>query len=98
MQAVSLKISKSTFVSFKKISTKIIGVDNVELYQCAKSQFKIHCILVYTKIIKMIIFRILKMCAVHHPDPHICHLFLHVKCNEFRIGFCTLVDFIIIHV
>jgi hypothetical protein len=45
MEAVFLKNSKSTFVSFRKIRTKILDVDNVELYQCAKYQFKIRCIL-----------------------------------------------------
>jgi hypothetical protein len=45
MESVFLKNSKSTFVSFRKIRTKILDVDNVELYQCAKYQFKIRCIL-----------------------------------------------------
>jgi hypothetical protein len=39
-----LKKIKLTFVSFKKkIETKIPGVDNVELYQCAKFWFKYRC-------------------------------------------------------
>jgi hypothetical protein len=38
-----LKKIKLTFVSLKKIETKIPGVDNVELYQCAKFWFKYRC-------------------------------------------------------
>jgi hypothetical protein len=43
------KIQNRNFASFKKIRTKNLGVDNFELYQSAKSQIKICCILAYTK-------------------------------------------------
>ena len=41
--------AKSTFLSFKKSKIKILGINNVELYQCEKSQCKIRRILGYTK-------------------------------------------------
>jgi hypothetical protein len=40
-----LKNSKSAFLGFKKFRTKIVSVDNVELYLYAKSQLKSHYIL-----------------------------------------------------
>jgi hypothetical protein len=40
-----LKFLKMAFQSFKKIGTKNLDVDNCEIYQCAKNQTKIHCIL-----------------------------------------------------
>jgi hypothetical protein len=62
--------SNQTFLSFIKIRTKILCVDNVELYQSVKSQFKIWCILGYTKIINLTNFQDLKMSTVHYIQIH----------------------------
>jgi hypothetical protein len=39
------KKSKTQFKYFKKIEMKILDVDNFEIYNSAKSRFKIRCIL-----------------------------------------------------
>jgi hypothetical protein len=44
MVDVFKKISKKQFKCFKTIKTKIVDVDNFEIYNSAKSQFKIRCI------------------------------------------------------
>jgi hypothetical protein len=36
-QALKMKL---TFVGFKKIRTKILDINNIELYQCVKPQLK----------------------------------------------------------
>jgi hypothetical protein len=38
MQPVFLKNSKIMFESFKKIGTKILEIDNYEIYYCAKNE------------------------------------------------------------
>ena len=48
MELGILKI-KTLYFKFQKLETKILCVDNVNLYHCAKSQCKIHVILGYIK-------------------------------------------------
>jgi hypothetical protein len=85
--AVLLKISKVVFKSFKEIETKIIDVDNVEMYKPAKSQFKFCCILGYRNITNLTKFQTLKMCIVQYLDKHIFLFLLSLKYDEFGIYF-----------
>jgi hypothetical protein len=91
-----LKISKPIFVSFKKFRTKHLGVDNVEIYRCVKSQFKINCILGYIKITNLIKFQVSKMCIVRPTlDLHIFYFRRAENTTNLSIFFSTLVDLII---
>jgi hypothetical protein len=59
---------KTVFKTFQKIEIKILVVDNFEIYNPAKSQLKIRCILGYRKKINLIKFQTLNMCTVHHTQ------------------------------
>jgi hypothetical protein len=61
------KKSKMQFKCFKKIKTKILDVvDNFEIYNPAKSQLKIRCILGYRKKTNLKKIQTLKMYTIHH--------------------------------
>jgi hypothetical protein len=68
------KKSKMAFKCFKKIETKILDLDNVQIYKPAKSQFKIWCILGYRKKTILIKFQILRIYIlfITHADLQIC--------------------------
>jgi hypothetical protein len=65
---------KKVLKCFKKIETKILHVDNVEIYKIVKSQFKIQCILGYKKT-NLTKFQVLKMCTVHERNFFLLHFF-----------------------
>jgi hypothetical protein len=63
----------------KKSETKTLGVDNVELYRCAKYLLKIHCFPGYTKIINLKKIQVFK-------STYLSFL-VSLKYNEFGFGF-----------
>jgi hypothetical protein len=50
---------------YQKIETKILDVENVEIYKPAKSKFKIGCILGYRKKTNLTKNQVLKICTVY---------------------------------
>jgi hypothetical protein len=62
---------------------KILEVDIGELEHCAKSHFKICCILGYIKMANLTYFQILKLCTVH--CSHIHAFFVFAKPKTLRI-------------
>jgi hypothetical protein len=66
MVTAFLKISKRHLYVPKNSEKESLSVDNVELYQHAKFQLKICCILGYTDITNPTNFDVLNMDNVHH--------------------------------
>jgi hypothetical protein len=91
------KESKTQVKCFKKFKTKILDVDNFEIYNPAKSQLKFWCILGYRKKSE----KILNFENVHcssRPDLHIYHFCWASNTTNLDLNFFTLVDLIMIYI
>jgi hypothetical protein len=79
-----LKISKPLFVSKK---TEIIGVDNIELYQCVNFQSKYSRLQKKTNLTHL---QVLKMYTIHHTYIYtFVHFLLSLEYNKFGFDLFT---------
>jgi hypothetical protein len=87
---------KTVLKSFRKFEIQILDVDSFEIYNPAKSQLKIPCILGYEKIWQN--FKIWKYALfITLRSAHLFFFSWASNTTNLDFNFCTLVDLIIIY-